>query len=284
MLRLILGIHVRATLSAFMLALCLGSPLQASAGDSTSIGNPDVTFVNPNYANSSGTAASANTLCSTCQINGSQVVGTVSSANSASSITGTISGSQVSGAVASANSASSLTGSINGSQVNGAVASANNASSLSGTISGSQVNGAVGSAVNATNAASANGLASGATISAGQISGASCGVGSIYNLATQSCVTAGGIGTNQTWQDFTSLRVSGTTYTNTTGVPIQVAISAYDNSNNACVIVFYINGLEVNVASGGNNNESECSIDPIVPSGATYMASLHGLRLWAELR
>ena len=89
-------------------------------------------------------------------------------------------------------------------------------------------------------------------------------------------------GVGQTWQNLTSSRASGVTYTNSTGKPIAVSIiwTVLSGSN----YFVYVNGVSViNIQDYG-------SIGPyhsffIVPTGASYTISTTNLiELWAELR
>lgn len=73
----------------------------------------------------------------------------------------------------------------------------------------------------------------------------------------------------QTWQNVAGSRVSGTTYTNTTGRPIMVSIDA----NGGSVIV---NGLTIATAAFG--------VHIIVPAGSTYSVSAGAIEGWLELR
>ena len=97
-----------------------------------------------------------------------------------------------------------------------------------------------------------------------------------------------GIGVNQTWQLPT--RAGGTTYTNSTGKPIQVTISFSQNlsgSGSATVVVsgVTISSTSYNTTAGGGGLPYTYSF--IVPNGATYSISVSGgtgLGTWAELR
>ncbi|MFU6376235.1 hypothetical protein ACM792_13705 [Metapseudomonas otitidis] len=93
------------------------------------------------------------------------------------------------------------------------------------------------------------------------------------------------IGDGQVWQDVTSNRASNTTYTNTTGKPIQLSIvSGYALSQSISVV---INGVTAYATSttlaGGNTNVVSVS-GLIVPPGATYSASVVAGFSWRELR
>ena len=94
-----------------------------------------------------------------------------------------------------------------------------------------------------------------------------------------------GIGVNQTWTDVTASRAIGTTYTNSTGKPIMVAIS-YTNSAGATVQGLVIGGVTVYAAGSEVGNGSGFSL--LVPNGLTYVTTTNGGTMtkvtWYELR
>jgi len=94
------------------------------------------------------------------------------------------------------------------------------------------------------------------------------------------------IGVNQTWQNVTSSRSNGVTYTNTTGRPIYVSVRAgFSNrfSNNYGRI--YVDGQEVDAYSLEDGQKSAPSAQAIVPAGSTYRASFSvGFEGFYELR
>jgi hypothetical protein len=96
---------------------------------------------------------------------------------------------------------------------------------------------------------------------------------------------AAGLGTGgQTWQSPT--RAIGTTYTNSTGYPIQVAVT-YSNTTGNTIQGLIINGVTVYAgAVDVANNPGAFSL--IVPNGATYIFASNGgtatLVTWVELR
>lgn len=96
-----------------------------------------------------------------------------------------------------------------------------------------------------------------------------------------SATPAGGIGIGQTWQDVTSSRVGGTTYTNSTGKPIMVNIvrgqRGYVNS-----ISLTVGGVVV--ARSVTASDAGSTMSAIVPNGATYILSANDFDNWAELR
>lgn len=86
------------------------------------------------------------------------------------------------------------------------------------------------------------------------------------------------IGVNQTWQNVTSSRASGTTYTNSTGRPIMVLVTTNNNSNTVCNVA----GTQI---TNGGNSPSYTNATFIVPNGSTYSVTAgSGITYWAELR
>ena len=83
-------------------------------------------------------------------------------------------------------------------------------------------------------------------------------------------------GVGQTWTALTGSRVIGTTYTNSTGKPIQVCMSV--DINNAH---FFINGVDMYIPDyDGYGNHYF-----IVPNGQTYrLEGAGGINSWSELR
>ena len=102
------------------------------------------------------------------------------------------------------------------------------------------------------------------------------------NNATTATNCTNAIGYNQSWQNMTSGRSLGTTYTNSTGKPIAIYISRNNTGNNTYQIL--INGTAIGyVNCYGTNSGAEV----IVPSGSTYSATVGGagsLITWFELR
>ena len=94
---------------------------------------------------------------------------------------------------------------------------------------------------------------------------------------------SGAVGVGQTWTNVTSSRALSTTYTNSTGKPIQLYIvCAAGNANGAAVT---INGVTpafvyANVAGG------RAALFPIIPNGATYSLGDASATIysWWELR
>ncbi len=80
------------------------------------------------------------------------------------------------------------------------------------------------------------------------------------------------IGVGQSWTSVTGSRSIGTTYTNNTGMPIQVSISVRSTTSSGCYVRFYINGNVV-ARQGSSQNDSadvRANVSLIVPNGNTY--------------
>lgn len=159
-------------------------------------------------------------------------------------------------------------------------------------------------AINATTAASCSGNAATATISA-SCSGSAANVtgtvavgnggtgltspGSSGNILTSngsgwvsSAPPSNGLGIGQTWQNVLGSRISGTTYTNSTGKPITV-ICGQSGSGSATTLTVTVGG----VSFGGQSTISGGTIilTFVVPDGATYSATLGvSFTIWMELR
>ena len=157
------------------------------------------------------------------------------------------------------------------SSVTGLFSSADN--SLRVSCSGSQIASFTGTGLAVTGALSATG-----TVTATTYAGAGTSL-----TGTANSLNAG-IGVNQTWTSVP--RAIGTTYTNSTGKPITVAISLTCSNANT-VQGLNINGTVVYAGSvGGAGTATGFSL--IVPNGATYVTATNGgtlsLVTWYELR
>lgn len=100
-----------------------------------------------------------------------------------------------------------------------------------------------------------------------------------YQAANKKYVDDISIGVGQTWQDLTSSRVQGTTYTNTTGRSIQLCITCVPKG-----ILFYIGSHYMTL---GENFMGTVVVSVIIPPGETYkMGSepITGGYVWLELR
>lgn len=94
------------------------------------------------------------------------------------------------------------------------------------------------------------------------------------------------IGVGQTWQTLTGSRVAGTTYTNTTGKPIQISVTFYSTTTAG-----YGNITVGGVSFGTTAQAYTGSVlvgtaTAIVPPGATYSATATNSTIssWHELR
>jgi hypothetical protein len=102
-----------------------------------------------------------------------------------------------------------------------------------------------------------------------------------------SATPTGGIGDGQTWQNMTSSRAIGTTYTNSTGKPIVVNINTTQADFNTTAIVANISGVSFAIGRDANSGGGHYACgNVIVPVGATYSITLTagGLDTWHELR
>lgn len=96
----------------------------------------------------------------------------------------------------------------------------------------------------------------------------------------QSSTPASPIGVGQTWTDVKASRSIGTTYTNSTGKPIMVAVTVQSSPGDS---QFYINGSIVASFGGDYNNTGAITL--IIPDGNTYkVVSSYGIVYWYELR
>lgn len=86
------------------------------------------------------------------------------------------------------------------------------------------------------------------------------------------------LGQNQTWQDVYASRVAGTTYTNSTGRPIMVAImQASTGTQN-----FYIDGVKVGAQVMISTTTATLTF--IIPNESTYRCDTSKGTSWFELR
>lgn len=103
-------------------------------------------------------------------------------------------------------------------------------------------------------------------------------------------LTSNVIGVSQTWTDVTASRSTGTTYTNSTGKPIQVSIqSIIVASVSGGTAWFEVGGVTIARAGGsGNVANMPAYVYAIVPDGATYrlnaVSGITNPNIWAELR
>jgi hypothetical protein len=98
----------------------------------------------------------------------------------------------------------------------------------------------------------------------------------------------GGLGVGQAWQNLTASRASGTTYTNITGKPIAVMITATTTTSNSFSygqVTLTIGSVTHVNTSTGAGSDVPGTIFGIVPNGTTYSAGISGSSWsWSELR
>jgi hypothetical protein len=104
------------------------------------------------------------------------------------------------------------------------------------------------------------------------------GTVTVANLAT----AAKPIGASQTWQDLTSSRSAGTTYTNSTGRPISISIVGNGSYAGFAVTVDSLNLVNF---QGANSTIGDFTYTAslIIPAGSTYSVSRGGFSSWFEL-
>lgn len=94
------------------------------------------------------------------------------------------------------------------------------------------------------------------------------------------------LGVGQTWQNVAASRVKGTTYTNTTGRPIEVSIGL-QGTNNAETATFTVNGVTIYSGDPGiGGTPTSISITATIPNGSTYnlTSATATIIQWSELR
>ncbi|WP_156334287.1 hypothetical protein [Pseudomonas thivervalensis] len=114
--------------------------------------------------------------------------------------------------------------------------------------------------------------------------------GTMYVRHSQSVsfVDTSSIGVGQLWTDLTSSRSIGTTYTNTTGRPIQLAGVAGPASGSATTVIVTVGSMAVygNYSGAAGNYLAFPMV--IIPPGSTYsVAAANGTAVlvnWRELR
>jgi hypothetical protein len=105
-----------------------------------------------------------------------------------------------------------------------------------------------------------------------------------------SATPAGGLGVSQTWTNVGASRALGTTYTNSTGKPIQLGVTIRFPAQNNSVVSISINGTVIGTL--GDDQASQPAIllpiQIIVPNGATYAVTTTvgspSISSWFELR
>ena len=90
-----------------------------------------------------------------------------------------------------------------------------------------------------------------------------------------------GLGYGQTWQNLTSSRSLGATYTNNTGKPIYIWVDSW-NPSGAHTVIIYANSVSACYAWGPAGEDAACGA--IIPHGSSYTATGTNLYFWSELR
>lgn len=109
----------------------------------------------------------------------------------------------------------------------------------------------------------------------------------IATTAFVQALVASIIGVGQSWINVTGSRAFNTTYTNTTGKPIQVSISiTIDVGSGGSTTTFQVGGTTICSLQGDVVHQGP-SLSAIIPAGQTYRLNRGvnaGISVWAELR
>ena len=99
------------------------------------------------------------------------------------------------------------------------------------------------------------------------------------------------VGVGQSWTDVKSSRALGTTYTNSTGKPIQLSVSINFTAAANSEISISVNSVVIGGLAdtyGGNSPALKMGLQHIIPNGATYVISIvqgsPTISTWFELR
>ena len=191
----------------------------------------------------------------------------------------------------SSNIVGNLTGNVTG-NVTGNATTATTATNLSGTLT--VANGGTGlTTLTANNVMLGNGTATPSFVAPSTSGNVLTSNGTTWTSVAPNSP----IGVDQTWQDVTASRAISTTYTNSTGRPIQVSVSVNSTTNSGCYVRFYINGVVVarQGAAQSSSLDARANVSLIIPNGNTYkienadQAGNNGqgqiaLQTWFELR
>lgn len=95
-----------------------------------------------------------------------------------------------------------------------------------------------------------------------------------------------GMGFNQTWQDVTSSRSAGVTYTNTTGKPIVLSIVHTSANSSVGITSLTVGAVEVTRQQAEGSGLYTYKQQVIVPKDTTYLFTLGSgsISYWRELR
>ena len=97
--------------------------------------------------------------------------------------------------------------------------------------------------------------------------------------------TTSAFGVGQSWQNVTSSRVTGTTYTNTISRPIVVNVTA-NGYQATTIITAIVQGINFIIGSDSTSYDTVAAGSFVVPSGVGYSVSvsLGSLQTWHEFR
>lgn len=95
------------------------------------------------------------------------------------------------------------------------------------------------------------------------------------------------LGYGQTWQDVSSSRASGATYTNTTNRPIFISIYSNTGQSYGKAVTLLVNDVRVGYMDTASNDDAQ--LTAIIPPNSKYSVSFSGFVLssnlwWMELR
>ena len=135
------------------------------------------------------------------------------------------------------------------------------------------------------------------TIASAQLSGSYTGITGVGTLSSitfadatvqNSSANTHALGTGQTWQNVTASRAFSTTYTNSTGRPIMIAVHGLRTTASTTTLFISLNGgttfIFCSSANSGGGSQGNGSL--IIPAGYTYaVTSGDGtIENWQELR
>jgi hypothetical protein len=106
----------------------------------------------------------------------------------------------------------------------------------------------------------------------------------VQGAGGQSMSAMASLGFGQRWQNLSGSRTPGTTYYNTTGRPIYIAISALSAGTDSSASISVNGAVVIQQFVRGPYNEG-ASVSAVIPPGASYTASATAiLSSWFELR
>jgi len=91
------------------------------------------------------------------------------------------------------------------------------------------------------------------------------------------------LGVGQTWQNVKASRALSTTYTNSTGSPIEVSVAIISAFNGAISLI--VDGIYVGYATNQFGDRALYgTLSAVIPNGSTYSAGGASVQYWSELR